>query len=58
MADLEYCMDCKYFERLDDDGICKRYPPVICGSNSEQPTVSYRDQCGEFTPRDEMIILS
>jgi hypothetical protein len=37
-----------YFEKIDYEGECHRYPPTPLKGNDKHPTVSPHDYCGEW----------
>lgn len=50
------CHFCREFDKRDDAGFCKRYPPVYAQDEAGEtmvtyPVVSSGDWCGEFRPR-------
>ena len=48
------CKDCKWWDKdlsrtdKDDEGICRRYPPVMEGDDNRYPVVDDYEWCGEF----------
>jgi len=49
------CHFCRDYDRSDDAGFCKRYPPIYVADEAgdtilTNPVVSSSEWCGEFKP--------
>jgi hypothetical protein len=56
------CKNCEFYEEIDEDNFCYRYPPRIVNIKgqlqTEYPTIDPKvDWCGEFQPRDATEVI-
>lgn len=51
MIDTPACKSCRFWQKYDNYGNCKRYPPhVDAAGQSMAPVTSEFDWCGEHQP--------
>ena len=54
---LETCETCRHWERLDQTGRCRRYPPTVVERKGylayRFPETAETERCGEWWPRAE-----